>query len=137
MILTDEDTSRQLSTIYSAATDAGLGFMLAWKGAGNGFPSRFFADVEPAGAFAAARAADGSDVWTSVALYCEAPPEGSRGDAKSAAGLVGFFADLDVKDGAFETKEDARRFIETEFWTVPPSMVIDSGTGLHVWFLFH
>lgn len=135
MVLTDEATSRQLSTLYDPAIDAGLGFMLSWKGEAEGFPSEFFTDVGAASAFAAARAADRADVWTSVALYREAPTSG-RGKADSAAGLVGFFADLDVKPKAFASKDEARRFIDSAFYNVPPSMIVDSGTGLHAWFLF-
>jgi hypothetical protein len=135
MVLTDEATSRQLSTLYDPAIDAGLGFMISWQGESTRFLSKFFADPDEGAAFAAARAADRADVWTSVALYREAPTSG-RGVADSAAGLVGFFADLDVKDGAFPSKDDARRFIDSAFFNVPPSMIVDSGTGLHAWFLF-
>jgi hypothetical protein len=130
-----DQTRRQLSALYGGAIDDGLGFILSWKGDATGMRSKFFTDVEAACRFAAARAAERCDVWTSVALYREAPPSG-RGDAKSAAGLAGLFADLDAKDGAFSSKDEARRFIETAFYNVPPSMIVDSGTGIHAWFLF-
>ncbi len=122
--------------LYGPAVDAGLGFMLSWQGPTTRFLSRFFVDPDEGAAFAAARAAEGCDVWTSVALYRAAPPEGQRGSADSAAGLVGFFADLDTKDGGFASKNEARQFIESAFYNVPPSMIVDSGTGLHPWFLF-
>jgi hypothetical protein len=136
MLLTDKATSRQLQTIYGSAADAGLGFMLSWQGPSTRFLSRFFTDPDEGAAFAAVRAAEGCDVWTSVALYREAPPEVQRGSADSAAGLIGFFADLDAKDGGFASKDEARQFIESAFYDVPPSIIIDSGTGLHPWFLF-
>lgn len=135
MAVTDEATSRQLATLYDSAIDAGLGFMLSWKGESRGLASQFFRDIDTASAIAATRAAERSDLWTSVALYREAPTSG-RGDADSAAGLVGFFADLDLKDAAFLSKVEARRFIDSAFYGVRPSMIVDSGSGLHAWFLF-
>jgi hypothetical protein len=75
---TSNEAQWQLSTLYGSAADAGLGFMLSWQGPSTRFLSRFFADPDEGAAFAAARAAEGCDVWTSVALYREAPPEGHR-----------------------------------------------------------
>jgi hypothetical protein len=135
MLLTNEATARQLQTIYGAAADAGLGFILCYQGESTGWRSKFFTEPDHAATFAAARAAEGCDVWASVALYRE-PPHNGRGTADSADGLVGFFADLDAKDGAFASKDEARQFIGSAFYNVTPSMIVDSGTGLHPWFLF-
>jgi hypothetical protein len=52
----------------------------------------------------------------------------------SASAIPGFVADLDVKPGAFKSVEDALAFVDA--FPVTPTLVVFSGHGLQLWWLF-
>jgi hypothetical protein len=83
---------------------------------------------------AIARAKKGEDVYVSVGLKAT-PPQRGRGTRLEVTSLLGFFADLDVgKEGAFESKDAAISAAIT--WSPAPTLIVDSGGGIHAWWLF-
>lgn len=66
------------------------------------------------------------------------PPESARIKSDEAVALPGLFADLDCSPHPskvhFDSKEHASRFLST--LPLAPTVVVDSGGGLHAWWLF-
>jgi putative DNA primase/helicase len=79
------------------------------------------------------------DTYVTVAYQREKPPKGKRATAATAAGIPALWIDLDVnggpdnKTGAFASKEAA---IEAANSVRPPTLVVDSGYGIHAWWVF-
>jgi putative DNA primase/helicase len=80
------------------------------------------------------------DVYVGVALSAADLGPHRRIRAEEAAGVVGLWADVDVKGEAHKgellppTLGDARRLV-AEF-PLPPTAEVDTGHGLHAWWLF-
>jgi hypothetical protein len=72
------------------------------------------------------------DVFCAVGMTRERLGARQRAKADQVAAVAGFWLDLDVEPGKIPTREDAF----TLAWAhLEPTIVVDSGSGLHVWFL--
>ena len=80
------------------------------------------------------------DTYFGIGLHREALGEGQRGTAARVSAIPGLWADLDVKGEAHEannlppTGKDAMRI--TEAIPLKPTLIVHSGHGLQVWWLF-
>jgi hypothetical protein len=80
------------------------------------------------------------DTYFGIGLHKEALGEGRRGTVAGVIALPGLWADLDVEGEAHEadnlppTGEDAMRI--TEAIPLRPTLIVNSGHGLQVWWLF-
>src|SRR5215217_2345867 len=80
------------------------------------------------------------DTYFGIGLHGKALGEGQRGKAARVIALPGLWADLDVKGEAHEaknlppTRKDAMRI--TEAIPLKPTLIVHSGHGLQVWWLF-
>ena len=87
-----------------------------------------------------ARAAEKYDVYTGVCLLRSAPPPGSRGKAEDAVSVPGVWLDLDVQGEAHRNENlppDVETALEFLRGAAPePSLVVHSGHGLQVFWLF-
>src|SRR5215203_3961824 len=80
------------------------------------------------------------DTYFGIGLHRDALSEGQRGTAARVSALPGLWADLDVKGEAHEANnlppsgKDAMRI--TEPIPLKPTLIVHSGHGLQVWWLF-
>jgi len=80
------------------------------------------------------------DTYFGIGLHREALGQGRRGTAASVSALPGLWADIDVKGEAHEANnlppsgKDAMRI--TEAIPLKPTLIVHSGHGLQVWWLF-
>lgn len=93
-----------------------------------------------AAAAAALRASDKADVYVRVTPIGFIPEGDARGKAKDARALVAVFADLDVAGEGHVKKKlppDANAAFDLAYECArPPSAIVGSGGGLHVWWIF-
>jgi P4 family phage/plasmid primase-like protien len=95
--------------------------------------------VEEASAYCARRA-EKSDVYAAVGLQRESPPARSRGTEDGVCSIPGIWADVDIAGPAHKSKDLPAS--EAEAWTIinevelPTSVVLRSGFGLQVYWLF-
>jgi putative DNA primase/helicase len=80
------------------------------------------------------------DVYYRVCLLKDYPEAGKRGDSKNSLVMPGLWFDLDVfgpnhKEKALPTEEQAYKLLEEI--GVEPTMLVSSGGGLHVYYLFN
>jgi len=78
------------------------------------------------------------DVYFGVGLYKKAPKKNThriRGKADDVLYIPGLWADVDVGEHGFESKDDALRWLLSGY-VFKPSIVVDSGSGLHAYWLF-
>jgi len=95
---------------------------------------RFTENLDELETIARQFAVGGDNVYVALATF-----EGYSRKAEDAQYLRSFFIDLDVGDGkGYAEKADAlsslREFVETQ--ELPPPVVVDSGTGIHAYWLF-
>src|SRR5262249_25255788 len=83
----------------------------------------------------------GKDVYVSVALAQHARGKFERVTVGETAGIVGLWADIDIRGEKHKSDklppalEDALRLVG-EF-PLAPTLVVHTGGGVHVWWLFH
>lgn len=92
----------------------------------------------------AAQASDlvaaGQDVYFGLGTCSEKRPAGKRGDSQTVTGIPGFWLDVDLQSDA-HTKHNlpdeatARELLAA--FPLQPSMIVNSGNGLHVYYLFN
>ena len=110
-------------------------YLLIWTWADK--RSRWFRDLEAAGA--AAEALTGQDVYVGVGLAPRNYGPGRRCPSEEIAGLVGLWADFDLRSEAHghkvlpPTVQDALTIIPE---VLPPTLVVATGNGAHAWWLF-
>jgi hypothetical protein len=110
-------------------------YLLLWTLADK--RSRWFRDVDESAK--AAKALRQQDVYVGVGLSPEDFGPTHRCPSDKVAGIVGLWADLDLKSEAHSQKslprsvEEALSIIPRE---VPPTIVVTSGNGAHAWWLF-
>jgi hypothetical protein len=95
---------------------------------------KFVEDIDGLESVARQFSVDGNNVYVALASY-----DGYSRKAEDTQFLRSFFIDLDVGDRkGYATKEDAltslREFVEAK--ELPPPVIIDSGTGIHAYWLF-
>jgi putative DNA primase/helicase len=99
--------------------------------------SYWFQDVDKAIQFAESMRQ--RDLYFGVGLADQDYGPTHRCVSNEVAGIVGFWADLDLKSDAHlkaalpATIEEALRILPEEF---PPTFVIQTGNGVHAWWLF-
>jgi hypothetical protein len=118
---------------------AGL-FLLVWLKRGPKKVSRFFQDLDEASAFAAQASARGSDVYFGCALSPRDFGAHLRCPADKVAGIPGVFMDVDYAHPVHEKQNlppvaaAVLNFLDE--LPLRPTLIVDSGHGLHVWWLF-
>lgn len=77
-----------------------------------------------------------ANVWFRVSALSPDVPQNGRGKAADSIALPALYVELDVRDeGAFPTIEAAREFVDQ--LPLAPSAVVESGGGLHLYWIFH
>jgi len=110
--------------------------VLVWVAPEN---ESYWVDDAAAAAATAVRLSVGRDVYVGPGLSRQDFGPHHRCKAADVAGLVGLWADVDVKgpthkQGA-ESMADALALAAR--FPLPPTVLVDSGTGLHAWWLFN
>jgi hypothetical protein len=126
-----------LTLLFGAAIDEGLFFSIFCLPSRS---ARFFNEVEPAVDWSAKQAAAGQHVYCGMGLF-EKPVAEGRGLAADVKGIVGFWTDIDILDpNAHKGKDYPATIAEANsIATVggfPPSFKVNSGFGLHGYWLF-
>ena len=104
------------------------------------FDLRAEQSYESAAQYCVARA-DGAEVYAAVGLQGESPPPGSRGSEGGVVQVPGVWADVDIAGPAHKsgqlppTEEDAFTLIDAV--GLPPSVIVRSGFGLQVYWLYN
>jgi hypothetical protein len=99
--------------------------------------SNWFQNVESAIQFAESLCQH--DLYVGVGLSGQDYGESRRCPSNEVAGIVGLWADLDLKSDAHPkaalpvTIEDAIKILPEQF---PPTFVVRTGNGAHAWWLF-
>src|SRR4051794_37908513 len=99
--------------------------------------SNWFQDIESAIQFA--QSMRQRDLYVGVGLSGQDYGPSRRCPSNEVAGIVGLWADLDLKSDAHPkavlpaTIEDALKILPERF---PPTFVVRTGNGLHAWWLF-
>jgi hypothetical protein len=99
--------------------------------------SHWFQDVEKAIQFAESMRA--RDLYVGVGLSGQDYGSARRCPSNEVAGIVGLWADLDLKSDAHKkealpaTIEDAIKILPEQ---LPPTFVVRTGNGVHAWWLF-
>jgi len=81
----------------------------------------------------------GVDIWHSVNPVNVEPADGKRGDEKSVSYQIAVVADIDIRSDAHkgDPSKLAADFDEAKsFLSFTPSLIIDSGYGLHAYYIF-
>lgn len=81
----------------------------------------------------------GVDIWHSVNPVNVEPADGKRGDEKSVSYQIAVVADIDIRSDAHkgDPSKLAADFDEAKsFLPFTPSLIIDSGYGLHAYYIF-
>jgi hypothetical protein len=110
-------------------------FILVWLLSDKA--SHWFQDLGRAAEFVASRA--DQDVYCGVALSPADFGPHRRCDASATAGIVGCWADLDFRSGAHKKQNlppDLYSAMSLIPGDLPPSIILNSGHGLQVWWLF-
>jgi hypothetical protein len=76
-----------------------------------------------------------TNVWYGVCLRREKLTDGQRGSSNDVLVIPGFWFEADVKKGGFEFKDAIMEFVKLKL-PMPPTAMVDSGNGLHVYHLF-
>jgi uncharacterized protein (DUF927 family) len=123
-------------TLYGNVTG---GFLTVWTRPDKRtvfFPTT---ELEAAAKYSESRF-DTHDVYYGVGLRKEPLPDGKRGGNADISCISAFWSDIDVKSPAHketalpETNDEAMAFLDT--LPLKPSIVVSSGNGLHVYWLF-
>jgi hypothetical protein len=129
----DSETSHFLEALFAGKPDDL--YLLLWT-----LPekrSRWFQNVE--GAIQFAESLRDRDLYVGVGLSGRDYGAAHRCVSTEVAGIVGLWADLDLKSDAHPkaalpaTVEDAMTILPDEF---PPTFVVRTGNGAHAWWLF-
>jgi len=84
---------------------------------------------------AAAANFDGhEDVFCAVGMTTTRLGPRQRAKAQQVAAIAGFWLDLDVGEGGAPTRDDAFTLAAAH---LAPTILVDSGNGLHAWYLLH
>lgn len=79
----------------------------------------------------------GNDVWHAVNLVCVAPKGGKRGDETAVSYQTAVVVDIDIQSDAHKSDNLAQSFEEAKsFLPFPPSILINSGYGLHAYYIW-
>ena len=81
---------------------------------------------------------NGIDVWHSVNPVCVEPTNSKRGDELSVSYQIAIVVDIDIQSDAHKNNNLAADFDEAKsFLPFTPSIIINSGYGLHAYYIFN
>ena len=129
------EAGRFLETLFAAKPDDL--YVLIWTRQGADKRSRWFRDVRRAAAYVDSLL--GCDVYVGVGLSPSDFGEFKRCESENIAGMCGLCVDIDLKSEAHpkgarpERIEQALSILPPEF---PPSIIVETGNGIQVWWLF-
>ena len=124
-----------LEALFSTKPD-GL-YILIWTRRGEHKRSRWFRDVQEAGAYV--HSLRGCNVYGGIGLSPSDFGEFKRCESENVAGIPGMWADIDIRSEAHPqttlpgTIEQALSVLPPEF---PPTFVIRTGNGIQAWWFF-
>ena len=79
----------------------------------------------------------GNDVWHAVNPVCVEPTGGKRGDESAVSYQTAVVVDIDIYSDAHKSNNLAATFEEAKsFLPFPPSIIINSGYGLHAYYIW-
>src|SRR5262249_21728526 len=101
--------------------------------------SAWFRDIDESAAYVLAHPE--LDIHVSNALAAtDLGPYGGRGQTEMPAGIVGLCADFDFgpgrTQGKFYQQASAAIVAQLEIGPLPPTLVLDTGSGVSAWWLF-
>jgi len=118
------------------------GWLVIWTRqdkASRAFPLARAGALDAAVAYCAERASR-MDVYAAVGLQREEPEHGSRGKEAGVVSVPGVWADIDIGGAAHKAKDlpasEAEALSLVEAVGLPPSVIVRSGFGLQVYWLF-
>ena len=80
----------------------------------------------------------GRDVWHAVNPVSVKPTDGKRGDETTVSYQTAIVVDIDIKSDAHKSDNLAQSFEEAKsFLPFTPSLIIDSGYGLHAYYIWN
>ncbi|NQT55490.1 MAG: DUF3987 domain-containing protein [Desulfobacteraceae bacterium] len=132
----DKGESKRFFDLLWPSADEGL-LCISSKGS-NGMVSKFFSVPVKETACNAIERWSGRDIWYSISLFKQRPEKG-RGTEADVIAIPAFWADIDCKEGSHKetslpSKDEALSFLrELPF---KPSLIVWSGGGLHVYWIF-
>ena len=117
----------------------GDGYLIIWGRSDRRSRPFKTTQLEDAADYALA-AAEASDVYFGVGLQ-KNKPENGRGNADGVCAIPGLWCDIDIKGPGHSRSDlpatvDEALSLAKSFPPFPPSMVVHSGGGLHVYWLF-
>ena len=79
----------------------------------------------------------GFDIWHAVNLVSVKPTGGKRGDESAVSYQTAVVVDIDIQSDAHKNENLAANFDEAKsFLPFTPSLIIDSGYGLHAYYIW-
>ena len=80
---------------------------------------------------------NGVNVWHSINPVCVQPTDGKRGDETVVSYQIACVVDIDISSNAHKSDNLATSFEEAKsFLPFTPSIIINSGYGLHAYYIF-
>ncbi len=86
------------------------------------------------------RTGEQQNAYIGVGVIDQQPEQGKRGKAEDVSGIFGMWADIDIAGPAHDTNKayppDLDAALKVAHADLEPTVVVDSGHGIHVWWLF-
>jgi hypothetical protein len=130
-----------LESLYSHFDDGYLTLFSIDRSANRGRHTNWFDVNDIAGITAAADGMPDRDVWFGLATRSQPLPYGARGGDTDCVAIPAMWLDIDIAGPNHQDQyklpidiDQAYKIIDT--FPLPPSIVIDSGGGLHVYWQF-
>lgn len=130
-----------IDTLYQHFDDGYLTLFSIDRTANRGRHTDWFTVTDARKAVDAALAMSDRDVWFGVATRHQPLPDGARGGDTDCVAIPAVWLDIDIAGPNHKDQyklpvdiDQARKIIDT--FPLPPSIIIDSGGGLHVYWQF-
>ena len=131
------------TSLFKATVGSGVGFIALSHSKDpklSGLKTEFFPANEPSAFMEAVEKYKNEQVYFGLGLRSRVIPDGKRGTREDISSISIIGMDIDIYDSKKpqkslpKTREEAINLLNN--FALPPSMIIDSGTGLHsYWFL--
>jgi hypothetical protein len=132
------NASEFLQSLYSQFDDGYLTLFSIDRTAGRGRHTDWFKVGDIGHLVDAASRMDDRDVWFGVATRAQPLPHGARGGDTDCVAIPALWMDIDIAGPNHQDQyklpvdvDQARKIIDT--FPLPPSIIVDSGGGLHVY----
>lgn len=130
-----------LNLLYKKITAKHFSYLMTFS---NGYPTTYpFAISDKTQLAEMAKKAielsdNGSDIWHAVNPVSASPTSGKRGDETAVSYQIAIVVDIDIRSDAHKSDNLATNFDEAKsFLPFTPSLIIDSGYGLHAYYIFN